>query len=60
MPLDLGPDRIASYTPSLDLASIDKTVDACEDFYHYACGGWQKRNPIPPDENFVGCHQQNV
>jgi putative endopeptidase len=38
------------YTPSLDLASIDKTVAACEDFYHYACGGWQKRNPIPPDE----------
>jgi endothelin-converting enzyme/putative endopeptidase len=20
------------------------------DFYHYACGGWQKNNPIPPDQ----------
>src|SRR5258706_11530458 len=38
------------YTPSLDLALIDKTIDACEDFYHYACGGWQKNNPIPPDQ----------
>ena len=38
------------YPPSLDRTSIDKTVDACADFYHYACGGWQKRNPIPPDE----------
>jgi endothelin-converting enzyme/putative endopeptidase len=38
------------HTPSLDLTSIDKTVDPCEDFYHYVCGGWQKNNPIPSDE----------
>lgn len=38
------------HTPSLDLTSIDKTVDPCEDLYHYACGGWQKNNPIPADE----------
>jgi putative endopeptidase len=37
------------YTPSLDLTSIDKTVDPCEDLYRYACGGWQKNNPIPAD-----------
>jgi len=40
----------APYTPSLDLESIDNTVEPCEDFYHYACGGWQKANPIPPDQ----------
>src|SRR5277367_4438293 len=38
------------YTPSLDLTSIDKAVDPCEDLYHYACGCWQKNNPIPADE----------
>ena len=38
------------YSPSLDLSSMDKSVDPCVDFYHYSCGGWQKRNPIPPDQ----------
>ena len=38
------------YTPSLDLSAMDKSVDPCVDFYHYSCGGWQKSNPIPPDQ----------
>jgi endothelin-converting enzyme/putative endopeptidase len=38
------------YSPSLDLSSMDKSVDPCVDFYRYSCGGWQKKNPIPPDQ----------
>ncbi len=38
------------YSPSLDVTSMDKTVDPCVDLYTYSCGGWQKKNPIPPDQ----------
>ncbi len=38
------------YSPSLDLTSLDKTVDPCTDFYKFSCGGWQKNNPIPSDQ----------
>ena len=38
------------YSPSLDLSSLDRTVDPCVDFYKFSCGGWQKNNPIPADQ----------
>jgi putative endopeptidase len=38
------------YIPSLDVTAMDKSVDPCVDLYHYSCGGWQKKNPIPPDQ----------
>jgi len=41
---------VLPYSPSLDLTSMDKSVDPCVDLYHYSCGGWQKKNPIPPDQ----------
>ena len=39
---------------ALDVASIDKSVDPCTDFYTYSCGGWLKKNPIPPDQTSWG------
>ena len=36
------------YTPGLDIHAMDRSVQPCEDFYHYACGTWIKDNPIPP------------
>jgi putative endopeptidase len=44
------PLQAMPYSPSLNLTSLDKTVDPCVNFYQYACGGWQKLNPIPADQ----------
>jgi endothelin-converting enzyme/putative endopeptidase len=38
------------YTPGLDITAMDRSVDPCEDFFQYSCGGWIARNPIPADK----------
>src|SRR5579864_4982274 len=38
------------YTPSLALDFIDRAADPCVNFYQYACGNWNKLNPIPRDQ----------
>jgi len=45
-----GPLQLLPYTPGLDLAAMDRSANACVDFYQYSCGGWMARNPIPPDQ----------
>src|SRR5207248_11800689 len=52
------------YCPSLDVSSMDKSFDPCVDFYQYSCGGWQKKNPIPPDQTswsvYAKLYQDNL
>ena len=33
----------------LDVGALDRGVDPCVDFAKFACGGWEKRDPMPPD-----------
>ena len=51
------------YTPSLDIPSMDQSVDPCVNFYRYSCGGWIRSNPIPADQPrwnvYMKLHQDN-
>src|ERR1019366_9266714 len=47
-----------SSEPVLDVSAMDKTVDPCVDFYAYSCGGWIKKNPIPPDQSSWGTYSK--
>jgi putative endopeptidase len=41
----------SAHEPALDVTSMDRSADACVDFFQYSCGGWIKNNPIPPDQS---------
>ena len=35
--------------PAIDLTNLDNSVSPAADFYQYATGGWQKKNPLKPE-----------
>lgn len=37
-----------------DIRDMDTSIRPQDDFYHYANGGWMKRNPVPPHESRWG------
>src|SRR5471030_1502053 len=39
----------AEFQKILDPSAMDLSVDACEDFYKYSCGGWLSHVEIPAD-----------
>ena len=38
----------------LQLDALDRSADACTDFYQFACGGWIAKNPVPSDRSGYG------
>ncbi|XP_077998667.1 endothelin-converting enzyme homolog [Glandiceps talaboti] len=41
-------------TASFFLENMNTSVNPCEDFFHFSCGGWISKNPIPADQSAWG------
>ena len=38
-------------TPAIDMANFDLSIAPNADFYEYATGGWQAKNPLKPEHS---------
>ena len=50
LPAQDRPLTTLPYTPSLETKFLDRSADPCVDFYRFACGSWNRLNPIPADQ----------
>jgi predicted metalloendopeptidase len=48
----------AALAPGFSVEYLDRTADACTDFYQFACGNWLARRPVPPDRTRFGRMQE--
>ena len=51
-----GPEQ--AKVPAIDLTNFDTSVSPAVDFYQYATGGWQKKNPLRPEFARFGTFDQ--
>lgn len=49
-----GTKSAGDKVPAIDLANLDPSISAKEDFYQYATGGWQKNHPLKPEYSRYG------
>ncbi len=47
-------DNNTGKVPAIDLSNFDTSTTPAEDFYRYATGGWQAKNPLKPEFSRYG------
>ncbi len=51
-------DQPTASRSGIELASLDRSANPCDDFYQFACGGWMAKHPTPPDQPRYGRFEQ--
>jgi endothelin-converting enzyme/putative endopeptidase len=46
-----GGPRLAAQSEGFSVDYLDRSVDACTDFYQFACGNWLATHPLPADRS---------